>query len=261
MKFDSNRCGGNIDRLLNRLFYYYPLFILIFLWELTTYFGIIESDVLPRLDGVFVSLWKGIADGYLLKHTGISVFRVTGGLGIAVIFGVATGILTGLSRRWDSYLMPIIVGTQAFPRSALLPLFIVWLGLGETQKLVVIVSVAFFPVMINTYEGLKRINECHLWAARSMGYNEREILFLVRIPSVLPYIFSGIRIAVPMSITMMVVAEMIGARSGLGQFVIIAGQSYLLMDMFAGIIILGIMGMTLDRIVDYLAKLAIPWMD
>lgn len=245
--------------LLNRVLYFYPLLILALIWGIGTAFELIGDDVLPRLDAVLVSLWRGLIDGELLWHTGVSLFRVLGGLIIASLLGVACGLLVGLSKRWDAYLMPLLVGSQAFPRSALLPLFIVWLGLGETQKLVVIVSVAFFPIMINTYEGLKRVNESHVWAAHSMGYGRWEVLHLVKIPSVLPYILSGIRIAVPMSVTMMVVAEMVGAFSGLGQLVIIAGQTYQLPKMFAGIVLLGLMGLLLDRIVETLGRVVTPW--
>jgi ABC-type nitrate/sulfonate/bicarbonate transport system permease component len=239
--------------------YYYPLLLLALGWQAVSLAGIVGEDLLPRLDLVLASLWTGLKEGGLLEHSGVSLFRVVLGTVTAVVVGGGLGFLTGLSARWDAYLMPLIVGSQAFPRSALLPLFIVWLGLGEIQKLVVIVSVAFFPIMMNTYEGLKRVNETHLWAARSMGYREWEILWLVRIPSVLPYLFSGVRISIPMSITMMVVAEMIGARAGLGQFVILAGQTYLLTDMFAGIILLGIIGVLLDQVVEYFARLATPW--
>lgn len=239
--------------------YYYPLLVLGLGWEAVTLFGIIGEDILPRLDLVLVSLWNGVIDGSLLEHSAVSTFRVVAGVATAIVLGTGFGLVTGLSKRWDAYLMPLIVGSQAFPRSALLPLFIVWLGLGETQKLVVIVSVAFFPIMMNTYEGLKRVNEAHLWAARSMGYSEREILRLVRIPSVLPYLFSGIRISVPMSITMMVVAEMIGARAGLGQFVIVAGQTYQLAEMFAGVFLLGLMGVLMDQLVEYLMRVIVPW--
>lgn len=251
--------GSAIHLIRNRVIYYYPLFILALGWEALTLSGAIGEDILPRLDQVLVSLWTGTIEGGLLQDSGVSLFRVLAGVAVAIVLGAGLGLITGLSARWDAYLMPLIVGSQAFPRSALLPLFIVWLGLGETQKLVVIVSVAFFPIMMNTYEGLKRVNEAHLWAARSMGYSEREILWLVRIPSILPYLFSGIRISVPMSITMMVVAEMIGAHAGLGQFVILAGQTYQLAEMFAGIILLGVMGVVLDQSLDYLTRIAIPW--
>ena len=245
--------------LLDGVLYLYPLFILAALWEIGTAFELIGEDVLPRLGYVIATLWRGLGDGELLWHSGVSLFRVAGGLVIACLLGVAFGLWTGLSKRWDAYLMPLLVGSQAFPRSALLPLFIVWLGLGETQKLVVIVSVAFFPIMINTYEGLKRVNESHVWAARSMGYSNREVLRLVKIPSILPYIISGLRIAVPMSVTMMVVAEMVGAYSGLGQLVIIAGQTYELARMFAGIVLLGLMGLLLDGAVEALGRRTTPW--
>jgi NitT/TauT family transport system permease protein len=239
--------------------YYYPVLLLGLCWQAVSSAGIVGEDILPRLDIVLASLWTGLKDGGLLVHSVVSLFRVVAGIVAGIVLGVGLGFLTGLSGRWDAYLMPLIVGSQAFPRSALLPLFIVWLGLGELQKLVVIVSVAFFPIMMNTYEGLKHVNEAHLWGARSMGYREWEILWLVRIPSVLPYVFSAVRIAVPMSVTMMVVAEMIGAHAGLGQFVILTGQTYLLAEMFAGIILLGIIGVLLDQVVEYVAHVATPW--
>ncbi len=245
--------------VLDGVHYFYPLIILGALWEICTGFELIGEDVLPRLDFVFGTLLRGLWDGELLWHSGVSLFRVVAGLIIACLLGVAFGLWTGLSKRWAAYLMPLLVGSQAFPRSALLPLFIVWLGLGETQKLVVIVSVAFFPIMINTYEGLKRVNESHVWAARSMGYSDWEILRLVKIPSILPYIHSGVRIAVPMCVTMMVVAEMVGAYSGLGQLVIIAGQTYELAKMFAGIVLLGLMGLLLDSTVEALGRWTTPW--
>ena len=245
--------------VLDGVLYFYPLIILGALWEICTGFELIGEDVLPRLDFVFGTLLRGLWDGELLWHSGVSLFRVVAGLIIACLLGVAFGLWTGLSKRWEAYLMPLLVGSQAFPRSALLPLFIVWLGLGETQKLVVIVSVAFFPIMINTYEGLKRVNESHVWAARSMGYSDWEILRLVKIPSILPYIHSGVRIAVPMCVTMMVVAEMVGAYSGLGQLVIIAGQTYELAKMFAGIVLLGLMGLLLDSAVEALGRWTTPW--
>ena len=251
--------AGFFHLIWRQAFYYYPLLLLGLSWEAVTLLGLIGEDVLPRLDLVLLSLWNGVIEGTLLEHSAVSLFRVVAGVVMAIVLGTALGLLTGLSKRWDAYLMPLIIFSQAFPRSALLPLFIVWLGLGETQKLVVIVSVAFFPIMMNTYEGLKRVNEAHLWAARSMGYSEREILWLVRIPSVLPYLFSGIRISVPMSITMMVVAEMIGARAGLGQFVIVAGQTFLLAEMFAGIILLGVMGVLMDQVLEYLMRIIVPW--
>jgi NitT/TauT family transport system permease protein len=245
--------------MLHGVLAYYPLLLIAVLWEALTAAGIIGTDVLPRLDAVLVAIWRGLTGTTLLVDTGISLFRVLAGLAAGLGIGIALGVLTGLSRRWDAYVSPLLIGSQAFPRSALLPLFIVWFGLGEFEKLVVITSVAFFPVFINTYEGLKRVNVQHIWSARAMGYRPAGILLAVQLPSTLPYIMSGIRIAAPTSVTMMVVAEMVGARSGLGQLVITAGQSYRFPEMFAGVVLLGVVGLLVHALINMSDRLAIPW--
>ena len=219
------------------------LLALLAAWEAWCRLGGVPALIVPAPSAVFATLWSEIATGRLWPHLRITATEMALGLALGCAVGLGIGILlaeTGFLRR---LLHPYIVASQVVPKLALGPLFIVWFGFGMTPTVVITALICFFPLMENTLTGLAQVDPARRELFRMLGASRLQTLLRLKLPSALPVILAGLRVAVVLALVGAVVGEFIGGRAGLGAS-IIAAQS--VMDsslMFALFIVITLLGM------------------
>ena len=221
------------------------------IWEAVVQLLDVKPIFLPSVSLVVTTLWTMIWDGTLPWNSVVTVLRILTGFLAAVIAGVAIGMAMALSRTVQNMCDPLIAALYPLPKITLIPLLIIWLGSGEAYKFIVIAFTAFFPIVINTYIGLRQVDEDLIKAARDLGADERRIQLEVMLPAALPSIFAGFRLAMGVAIILTVAAEMIASQDGLGRVLIEAGSILETEKVFAALFVMGILGIVVTRIQDW----------
>lgn len=233
--------------------------IAIVLWELTARVFIHNQLFLTPLSSVVVRTGELWSTGELQTHLYVSFVEFIGGFALSIVVGIALGVLLAEFSLVRGLVDPWISMLYATPIIALGPLFILWLGIGVTSKIAIVFLVAVFPILINTVTGLTTTDKTIIEVARSFGANQKQIYTKVRMPAALPFIIAGLRLSVARALVGVVVAEMFGARAGLGFLILNSAQSFDTAGVFVGVIILAIAGVVSVELLKWLeAKLA-PW--
>ncbi|HEV7258079.1 MAG TPA: ABC transporter permease [Bosea sp. (in: a-proteobacteria)] len=212
-------------------------------WEAWCRLGGVPALIVPAPSSVFVTLWSEIATGRLAPHLRITATEMTLGLALGCVVGLGVGILLAEAAFLRRLLHPYIVASQVVPKLALGPLFIIWFGFGMAPTVVITALICFFPLMENTLTGLSQVDPARRELFRMLGASRLQTLLRLKLPSALPVILAGFRVAVVLALVGAVVGEFIGGRAGLGAS-IIAAQS--VMDsslMFALFIVITLLGM------------------
>jgi NitT/TauT family transport system permease protein len=244
---------------MNVVVHYLPIVILLASWEVITRLGLIDESIMPSLTGVVGFWWRFAAAGELWPHLAASLFRVVTGLTTSVLVGTACGILMAWSRGFRLALQPLVGLLFPLPKSALIPVLIIWLGFGHAALIGVIFLGCLLPVMLSAFNGATGVDRTLIWSAWSLGASQREIMRQVIVPAALPEILSGIRIALALSFVLLVGSEMLVARVGLGYLVSFLGESGNYDGMFAAVFTVAACGFVADRM--YLAAMrrALRW--
>ena len=179
--------------------------------------------------------------GLLLSHSWITLYETVGGFLLGTLFGLAGAVAIALSSTLRTVLMPTIVGFQSIPKVAIAPLFAVWFGIGLTSKIILVISVTFFPVLMSTLTGLTTVDADMIDLVRGMRGTSRQLLFKIRLPHAIPHMFSGMKIAVPLAMVGAIVAEFIAAQRGLGNLILTTSQSLNMALNFAALIAITIL--------------------
>jgi NitT/TauT family transport system permease protein len=224
--------------------------ILLFLalWELGPLYLLPPATrvFLPPLHEVLTALGSLIAKGQLQTHLAASLTRSASGFGIAVVAAVALGLLVAWYRSLDRFLNPLLEVFRNTAALALLPVFTLLLGIGETSKISIVAYAAFFPVLLNTIAGVRTVDPLLIRATRSLGLSSFQLFQKVILPSAVPTIFTGIRMAGTSSILVLIAAEMVGAKAGLGYLIVNSQSSFLIPDMYAGILTVSLLGLLVN---------------
>ena len=189
------------------------------------------------------AFYRLLMNGELEKHFYVSALAFVVGLGFSILVGLPLGLLTGRSRILDALLDPYITAFNATPRIIWLPLLILWFGIGIWSKIVIVFAGAVFPLLINTYVGVKNVNRVLVNVVRSFGANEWQVMKIVVLPNSLPYIIAGLRLAIGRAILGVVVGEFFGSSQGLGYMIASAASNYKVDIVFVGVSIF--MGLSL----------------
>jgi ABC-type nitrate/sulfonate/bicarbonate transport system permease component len=221
--------------------------------------GLIDPFFFPAPSKMLTTLWKMTISGEIFPHIGISIVRAVSGYIIAAIFGLSIGLLVAWSRVCELIFDPLIELIRPISTFALVPIMFVWFGIGDGSKTVIIVKACFFPIVLNTIAGIKGVDSRLIQAARSLGAKGSQIWTMVLIPSALPMIITGMRVSTAMSMLAIVGVEMLAADSGIGFLVIDAQRVFATDRMFAGIIVISLMGVGLDRIARWAQKRLLSW--
>lgn len=235
------------------------VFVIFLLWEIMALIGAVPELFLPPPEKVIKTTIQLIESGELPAHIYSSITRIWWGFFLGSTGGIVVGLIMGISSRVNSVIKPIIAMTYPIPKIAILPLLILWLGIGEASKISVIAIGVFFPLVINTRSGVMEVNEGLIRAAITMGSGRLGIIKKVILPGTLPMIFAGMRLGLGVALLLVVTAEMIAADSGIGFMILSASD---LMDtprLIAGILVLALMGLLLFKLVDIFEKLIIKW--
>lgn len=235
------------------------LAVLLIFWELICFFGIVSSLFLPSPSQILLALWDMLLSNELSVSLGASLYRILLGFLIGSALGLAIGLFTGISSLCDKMITPLVNGLYPIPKIALLPLFILWLGIGELSKITIIATGVFFPVAMNTYSGVKNIDPLLIKVAVSFNANRWLIIKSVILPSALPMIFTGLRLAAGTSLLLLVAAEMIAAQVGIGALILHYGDLMITDHLMAGVIVLSLLGIIFNYFLQWLEKTLIPW--
>jgi taurine transport system permease protein len=197
--------------------------------------------------------------GDLWHHLSVSLLRITTGWAIGTVLGLLVGIAMGLWSVTRAVGMPMVSAIYPIPKIALLPLFILWLGIGESPKIVTIASGVFFPTIIATFSGIDSVPRNLIRMGQSFNMPVSGIIWKIVLPSALPGILAGFRISMATALLLVVTAEMIGAQFGIGAFLLTAGNLMQTDDLMAGVVILSILGLSLGAVLTILEKTFLSW--
>lgn len=228
------------------------------LWEIASG-PWIEPFLISSPSRILSSLMTGFYAGDLLRHTWVTFVEIAVGFPMGAISGIALGYWFGRSRLLAEVFEPIIIALNGIPRTAVAPLFIVWLGIGIWSKVGVVFLLTFFLNFFNTYTGMRQMDQEYVDLARLMGVKGWKLRFKVIFPAISPYVFTGIRTSIPFSVIGAIVGEFIAATEGIGFFIRFSAGVFRTADVFVGIIVLMFMVIIMDRIADMIEKRVLRW--
>src|SRR5436190_2901586 len=249
------------DRLRDDTWWYGPVAISLFLvaWEACVRFGNVPEIFLPRPSLVVVTLYELFAYKQLAYDLMLTLYRIFGGFVLAAVVGIGLGLLMGMSRRIYAVCDIFIAAIYPVPKIALLPLLVIWLGTGDIFQIALSALGCIFPILINTIIGVRQCDEGLILAARDLGATPMQIQRKVVLPAAVPAIFGGLRLALGISIILVVAAEMQTARYGLGAKLQLAGQVLETGQVFAILLLLAIMGIALTKAQDRIGSVVDRW--
>lgn len=240
----------------------YPLtslLALVAVWELSIRCFAIPDYLLPAPAAVYSALAGGFADGSLWPHLGATLAETLSGYACGSLLAVVLGALLAESRTFERFVYPLLVGLQATPKVALGPLLLVWFGFGSAPKIVLVTLVCFFPLFVNTINGMRRTDPDLLDACRAFSASRRYILLHVKLPAAAGEIFAGLQIGVSLALIGAVVGEFLSAQRGLGYLIASSSVSMSVATMFVGVILLALIGLSGTQAVRWLQSLLIFW--
>ena len=243
-------CKGNLPALLF-------LFALLMLWQLGA-MKIDASYILPTPMQILRKLWE-LRVILFTVHLPATMEVTLIGLAISLVLGLGLAVLMDVSPFWQKALYPVVVASQTIPTTTIAPLFVLWFGYGIWSKVLVTILITFFPITITVYDGLRSAKVEMAELLLTYGATERDIYWKVKVPCALPYFFSAVKMAVPMSIIGAAIGEWLGAQSGLGYF---SRRMMTQLDgagVFAPIVLLSVTAMVTVGIVSLLEKRLVRW--
>lgn len=235
------------------------LIALVLAWEGLARSGLVTAFLLPPISVVLERVWDDAASGDLAVNLGLTLYRALTGFAIAAVGGVALGIVMTRSRwvRW--FFDPIVSVGFPMPKIAFLPVFMLWLGLYDVSKISMAVFNAIFPVITATMAAAEGVDRHLLWSARSLGAGERQLLREIVLPAALPQILTGLQVALPVSMIVTIVTEMMMGGQGLGGAMIAASRFADSPGVFAGIIEIAIAGLCLVKAMTLIRRSLLVW--
>lgn len=216
-------------------------------WELVPRIGLVDDIFLPPFSRVLVTWSELAANGQLLEHLGASLARSLAGFLLAVVLAVPLGVLIGWYRLVDELLNPLLEVLRNTAALALLPVFVLLLGLGEASKVSLIVFACTWPILLNTISSVRTVDPLLIKSARSLGFPSLQLFVKVVLPAAVPSVFTGIRLAGANSILVLVAAEMAGAKAGIGYLINVSQYNFQVPEMYAGIITISLLGLAFNQ--------------
>jgi NitT/TauT family transport system permease protein len=234
---------------------------IIILWEGIVRGLNISQTVFPTVSDVWGILLSSLFDGILLKHFWVTLIESLSGFIIGSFSGIILAVLV-VEISWVKKLIyPYIFAIQNIPIVALAPLFLIWFGFGTSSKIALVVAIVFFPVLVNTVNGLENADKSQVKLLRAYAAPPWQIFRRIKIPNSLPYVFAGIEIAIVLSVVAAVISEFVGSNAGLGYLIVMYNNQLNMAAQFAVLIVLGILGITLSFAVQKLTRKFVFWQD
>jgi ABC-type nitrate/sulfonate/bicarbonate transport system permease component len=238
---------------------YLPLVIIAVLWEASSRLGLVSSMSLPPLSDVIKSGIGMIRDGELVTNGLTSLYRAAAGLGLAVLIGTVLGLAMAWWKPVNVLLAPIVEIFYPLPKSALIPVTVIWLGFGDGSKILLIFLGCMLPVTLGAFNGARASEQQLLWSARSMGASRLRLVWDVALPSALPELLNGIRTALALSFILLVSSELIVAQKGFGYLIGYLGANGSYDAMYAVVLTVAFLGFAADRAYQMFAHRVLIW--
>src|ERR1043165_4370267 len=238
---------------------YAPLLILAIAWQLTSQFELVSSTALPPLTQIGSAWIDLLTSGDLSKNAAPSLYRGGIGLMLAIAFGSVLGIAMAWCRPVNVVLGPLVEAFYPMPKSALIPVTVIWLGFGDGSKILLVFLGCMLPVTIGAYNGARSTEQLLVWSARSMGASRLRMMWDVVLPSALPELMNGIRTALALAFILMVTSELIVAREGLGNLIGFLGANGSYAAMYAVVLTVAFLGFAADRIYQVFMQSLLAW--
>ena len=251
--------GGSQRRMQAALLRYLPLLLLALAWEVGARTGLVSTLALPPLSTVAAAWVDLFKDDELVTNGAASLWRSGAGLTLAIVVGAALGIFMAWWRPVNVLLSPLVEMFYPMPKSALIPVTVLWLGFGNGSKILLIFLGCMLPVTIGAFNGARSSEQALVWSARSMGANRLRMLWDVVVPSAMPELLNGIRTALALSFILLVSSELIAAREGLGYLIGFLGASGTYDAMFAVVLTVALLGFIADRIYLVVMQRVLRW--
>lgn len=233
--------------------------ILLGVWEICAQTGVIDVRFFPAPSNVIKHLIEMIGTGDLWRHLAASLYRLIIGFFVGCVPAIVIGLAIGLYRPVRAALDPLISATYPIPKSSLLPLILLIFGLGESSKIAMVAIGVFYPVVINTAAGVRQIAPIFLDVGHNFGASRFNMFRTVALPGALPLIMTGVKLGAGMGLVLIAIAEMVGAKSGLGYMIWNAWELFDVQTMYVGLFVIAIIGFLLNAGFDMLERVIVPW--
>lgn len=260
---------GDITRasLLGRLYRDYERLIIgggsvllvLLVWETVVRAGFADPLFLPAPTQIVQAAIALFAEGEIWVHLRVSGSEFLVGYALSALIGIPLGLATGWYRRLSYVLGPFIDTLNAVPRLTLMPIIVIWFGIGIWSKVIVVITLVLFPVTINTEAGLRTTSERLIEMLRSFGASKQQIFFKVSLPSAVPFILAGLKLGIGRGLIGVVVAELFGSRAGLGNLISQSADAFNMPELFAGVVILAFAGIVMTAGFGKLEQHLVPW--
>jgi ABC-type nitrate/sulfonate/bicarbonate transport system permease component len=243
------------DRMMGVLV---PL-VLLAIWELAAQLGWIDVRFFPAPSNVAKAMFTSLRSGELLTNTEATLQRLVLGFVLGGLPGLAVGILMGVYRPLRLIFDPLIAATYPIPKSAILPLILLIFGLGESSKVVMVAIGAFYPIAINTTSGVREISLIYFDVGRNFNASRWDIFRTVALPGALPFIMTGAKLGAGLGLILISIAEMMGAKTGLGYMIWSAWETFDVEQMYVGLFVVSLIGFLLTVLFNELERRVVPW--
>ena len=245
--------------------------------------GSIKTWILPAVGlAATIAVWQGVVMAFSIpawklpapsaiavelvasralywKHMWVTLSEVFLGFGFALAVGLTLALLVAYFRTFQRVVYPFIIASQTIPIIVVAPLLLIWVGYGITPKIIVVVLIAFFPIVVNAVDGLRSVDADMVNMMRTLGASRWQVFTKLQVPTSLPFMFSGIKIGISVSVIAAVIGEWVGASAGLGYLITYSQPLFLTARVFAAIVVLSVMGMTLFGLAALAERLLLPW--
>lgn len=238
-----------------------PVLIVAACWEIITETGLMNERLLPPLSAVLAAWYDLLRSGQILPHLVVSLYRAIAGLAFGSAVGITIGILMARSRLVRSLIDPFVTLTFTLPKTAFIPIALLWLGIGDASSILVVFLGTLVPMTISTYHGARAVHNHLIWSARAMGSSRWRVLASVVFPASLPYIVNGLRIGLAFSIVVVISAEMVATDRGIGKFISLFGESGNYNYMFATILTIVSVTFAIDQAFVRFNRHLLRWAD
>ena len=227
----------------------FPFAVVFGIWEIVAHSGMFPARLFPKLETIGATFWRLTVDGILPHHAAETMVRLGCGFALAAVIGVVLGILMGRIKWVEDVFLPLVSIGAPIPGLAYAPIFLMWFGLGSVPAIFLVGLASAFPIILNTWTGVKAVKEIWVRSAQAMGATDRRLFRQVILPGALPYILTGLRLGLAQAWRILVAVEMLAAVPwGLG-WMIFGAREFLATDvMLSGIVVIGVIGLTLEKL-------------
>jgi ABC-type nitrate/sulfonate/bicarbonate transport system permease component len=238
---------------------YYSVFLLVVLWEIIARLKLVNPFLLPSVTSILQGTYTATIEGDLIYHTLKTTYRVLLSFCVAMVIAVPLGISMARIKIINWFFDPIVSIGFPTPKVSLLPIFILWFGLYDRPKLFLATLACTFPIVTATYLGTKGVDKFLLWSAQNMGTSEHNLLRKIVFPATLPQIMNGAQIALPISIIVVIISEMLMGGGGLGNYIMVSQRFADSVSVFSGLMVISALGYLLQKLLERLRALILHW--